>query len=123
MSTLPPYGKAIHRYLTRALQDDRERAAATPVTLAGPQTNGRAPPPPGTPPTSEVAMSGTPYAGRVKVAEPEPGDELVGNWPREQLERMDQRFCERVERAFERGRESRQAAAATYNDNGMLKQN
>ena len=35
----------------------------------------------------------------------EPGDELVGDWPRDALIRMDARFCARLERAIARGKE------------------
>jgi hypothetical protein len=40
----------------------------------------------------------------------QPGDEQVGEYSRERLLRMDARFVERVERAFETGRERRQSA-------------
>jgi hypothetical protein len=40
----------------------------------------------------------------------EPGDELDGAWPYEQLVRMDARFVSAVERAIEAGRERRAAA-------------
>jgi hypothetical protein len=42
---------------------------------------------------------------------PLPGDEIVGAWSREQLEAMDAKFRQRVERAFENGSERRQPAA------------
>jgi hypothetical protein len=44
-----------------------------------------------------------------KSAPPQPGDEQNGGWPREQLEAMDAKFRERVERAFENGSERRQS--------------
>ena len=37
----------------------------------------------------------------------EPGDEITGAWPPEQLLRMNDRFVERLERAFARGLETR----------------
>jgi len=40
----------------------------------------------------------------------ERGDEL-SQWPRQQLVRMDAKFCERLERAIERGSETRESAA------------
>ena len=46
-----------------------------------------------------------------------PGDELQGDWSREQLEEMDRRFVAAVETAFQLGLESRAAAAATYSRN------
>jgi hypothetical protein len=49
-----------------------------------------------------------------KRTAPQPGDEAVGAFSREQLARMDSRFAERLLRAFETGRESREAAEATY---------
>jgi hypothetical protein len=45
-----------------------------------------------------------------KIGDPEP-DDAQGTWPREQLEAMDRRFVERVERAFENGSERRQPNA------------
>jgi hypothetical protein len=39
-----------------------------------------------------------------KIGDPEP-DDAQGTWPREQLEAMDRRFVERVERAIKRGEE------------------
>ena len=47
-----------------------------------------------------------------KNAAPQAGDETVGAWPRERLMAVDQRFRERVERAFAAGKESRRAAAS-----------
>jgi hypothetical protein len=48
-----------------------------------------------------------------KAMSPEPGDEQVGDWSHAQLVRMDNRFRARLLRAFKRGKENRQAAAAT----------
>jgi hypothetical protein len=42
------------------------------------------------------------------------GDEMIGSYTRERLERMDQHFVSAVERAFRTGVESRRAAAVTY---------
>jgi hypothetical protein len=47
----------------------------------------------------------------------QPGDEQVGDWSHSQLLRMDNRFRARLLRAFKRGKENRQAAAATYDAN------
>ena len=44
---------------------------------------------------------------------PLPGDEVCGDWSREQLERMDSRFVAAVELAFANGLESRASASAT----------
>ena len=44
-------------------------------------------------------------------APPLPGDEQEGGWSCDHLVAMDRRFVERVERAFETGRERRQSAA------------
>jgi len=41
----------------------------------------------------------------------ERGDELQGQWPREQLVRVDADFCARMERAIERGLEKRENVA------------
>src|SRR5262249_26245610 len=46
-------------------------------------------------------------------APPQPGDEQVGDWSHAQLVRMHNRFRARLLRAFKRGKEKRQAAAAT----------
>jgi hypothetical protein len=48
-----------------------------------------------------------PTLGRSKLQNEasEPGDELVGDWPRDALIRMDARFCARLERAIARGKE------------------
>ena len=43
--------------------------------------------------------------------EPQPGDEQEGGWSRARLLRMDADFVAAMERAFKRGKESRQAAA------------
>jgi hypothetical protein len=42
---------------------------------------------------------------KIKNAPQEPGDEQQGNWPRDQLVRMDARFVHAVERAIARGEE------------------
>src|SRR5215831_11590770 len=46
-----------------------------------------------------------------RMAEPEFGDEAVGQWSPEQLDRVNARFVERVERAIAAGDESLQGAA------------
>ena len=54
-----------------------------------------------------VAMAtkpGEPYLNR-RDAPSQPGDEVVGGWSREQLERMDARFVHAVERAIAREKE------------------
>jgi hypothetical protein len=49
----------------------------------------------------------------LKDAQPEPGDELAGSWPRKRLlNKMDARFRKRLELAFATGRERRESAAA-----------
>ena len=57
---------------------------------------------------------GRPPHKNSKAALPMPGDEQVGGWSQAQLIRMDHRFRARLLRAFESGKENRQAAAATY---------
>jgi len=47
---------------------------------------------------------GEPYLNR-RDAPSQPGDEVVGGWSREQLEKMDARFRSRLERAIVNGRE------------------
>src|SRR5262245_16682702 len=91
-----------------------------PITLAGQRSNGsviaeRAPPPP----PSNVRPKWTPPAyghgsrsGLPDGVEPTKADGR-GPYSRHELVRMDHRFRQRVLRAFKRGKESRQAAAAT----------
>jgi len=45
-----------------------------------------------------------------KDTPPQTGDEVVGEYSRERLIRMNDRFVERVERAFQSGSERRQSA-------------
>jgi hypothetical protein len=49
-----------------------------------------------------------------KLAETQPDDRLHGDWTRAKLEKMNARFIAAVERAFRRGRERRQSAAAEF---------
>ena len=51
-----------------------------------------------------------PYVASKRAAN-QPDDEVVGEYSRERLIRMNDRFVERVERAFENGSEHRQSAA------------
>jgi hypothetical protein len=44
-------------------------------------------------------------SAKLKNAPQEPGDEQVGEWPRDRLVRMDKKFCRTVERAIARGKE------------------
>jgi len=46
-----------------------------------------------------------------KTTPPQPGDEVVGEYSRERLIKMNDRFVERVERAFENGGERRQSGS------------
>ena len=46
-----------------------------------------------------------------KSTPPQPGDEVVGEYSRERLLRMDARFTAAIERAFESGKENRTSAA------------
>jgi len=61
-------------------------------------------------------MSGNGKSGRPphqhhsKQDSPQPYDDQIGVWPREQLERMDRRFVDRVERAIAAGDENPAAA-------------
>ena len=57
------------------------------------------------------------HYGPHKDAEPKPGDEAVGAFSHQQLVRFDNRFRERLLRAFKTGCESREAAEATYGAN------
>jgi len=48
------------------------------------------------------------------VREPyQPGDEVVGEYTRKKLMRMDSRFVAAMERAFRRGHESRESASSS----------
>ena len=40
------------------------------------------------------------------IGDPEPGDEQAGEWSRDHLLRMDEKFRRRLERAIERGKAS-----------------
>jgi len=65
--------------------------------------------------SSANGKRGRPYVNGRSVlvrASYEPGDELQGGWTREQLIRMDDRFVERLERAFRLGLERRTSASA-----------
>jgi hypothetical protein len=42
------------------------------------------------------------------IGDPKPGDEQAGEWSRDHLLRMDEKFRRRLERAIERGTETRQ---------------
>jgi hypothetical protein len=44
----------------------------------------------------------------------ESGDARHGDWSRDELEAMDSKFCEAMERAFARGLERRESATATF---------
>jgi hypothetical protein len=55
---------------------------------------------------------GSPLRHLSTIGNPEPGDEQIGGWPRERLERMDRRFVARLERAIRRGEERSPTARA-----------
>jgi len=57
---------------------------------------------------------GRPPHKNSKAALPMPGDEQYGDYSHAQLIRMGNRFRARVLRAFKRGKENRQTAAAPY---------
>jgi hypothetical protein len=52
-----------------------------------------------------------PLRHKSHVDEPTAADGQDGEWPRKRLVEMDRHFCEWVEHAIERGRESREGAA------------
>ena len=58
---------------------------------------------------------GEPYLNG-RDAPSQPGDEVVGGWSREQLEKMDARFCSRLERAIVNGREHAPMNALHFTD-------
>jgi hypothetical protein len=64
--------------------------------------------------TSSGRSAGRPPHKNSKVALPEPGDEQYGDYSHARLVRMDNRFRAPLLRAFDRGKDNRQAAAATY---------
>jgi len=114
MSNFSLNNEAVRRYLTRALTGDAERPRP-PVTLAGqhPDKIPQQTPPPAPPSTPPPPIWRTrPIYDRPKSnpAVPEPGDEQ-GAYSREELLRMDHRFRTRLQRALDRGKESRRAAA------------
>jgi hypothetical protein len=108
----------LRRLVMLLVRDENRRKPA--VSLAGPARPTPPPPlPPPKPPASLLSPAGhvqghpqLKYEGQQARAEAEPSD-LRWTYSRDQLLRMDKRFCRRVERAFKRGLESRNAAAAT----------
>jgi NAD(P)-dependent dehydrogenase (short-subunit alcohol dehydrogenase family) len=71
-------------------------------------------------PMSDDGRRGRPSGyEHLKYAVPEPGDELVGDWPRSRLLKMNERFVQCVELAFATGCERREAAAATMSLRGV----
>jgi hypothetical protein len=110
MSSIPLNSDVVRRYLARALTGDTERPRP-PVTLPGQRADSvpQPTPAPAPPPiwTGDLRNRSRAISG---AAEAEPGDE-AGPYTREELIRMDIRFRARLTRAFERGKESRQAAA------------
>jgi hypothetical protein len=119
---LPLNREALRRYLARAISAVDVNRPPAPITLAGPRSNSSATPqhpPPllsnGAPPPKDPWE----HDGRTrpKVAEPEPGDEQ-GAYAHAELVRMDNRFRDRLLRAFERGLENRESASRLRNHSG-----
>ena len=116
----PPRNSVFLRRLCALLALD-ERRPRPPITLPGRSAvicELSPPPRPPRPPRPPVA--GAPLGpwsvrrpGKLNRAEAEPED-VFGPYTRAQLVRMDRRFTRRVERAFRRGAERRDAARATY---------
>jgi len=54
-----------------------------------------------------MARNGKPahHGARTKQEPPQPGDEREGDWPREKLVAMNEKFCERMKKALVDGRE------------------
>ena len=112
----PPRNSVFLRRLCALLALD-ERRPRPPVTLPG--RSGvicelSPPPRPPRPPVARAPLG--PWSERRpgkfnREAEPE---DVFGLYTRAQLLRMDRRFTRRVERAFRRGAERRDAARATY---------
>jgi hypothetical protein len=115
MSTSLLGSEIVRKYLIRALTGDAERRQHAPVSLAGPHTNGSAipqqPPPllPDTPTPRELTWEHH-RRSVISAGEPLAGDE-AGPYAYAELVRMNNRFRARLLQAFERGKESRQAAA------------
>ncbi len=115
MSTLPLHSDVVRKYLVRALTGDTGRPRP-PITLAGPRTNGGAapqwPPPlsPEAPPTPRELTWEHYRRAIISAGEPVAGDG-EGPYAHSELVRMDNKFRARLLRAFERGKESRLAAA------------
>lgn len=111
-SVVPAEHDAALARLVRMLTGDADRPRP-PISLPGRPAD----PPPArslvntetnsTAPRSGLAAS---YATSTLVNAPyEPGDEQVGAWPRDALERMNRRFAERLERAIASGQEHQPA--------------
>ena len=110
MSSLQ-YSEAIRKRLVHMLTGDTGRPRP-PISLAGPRTNGGAAPPlsPGAPPTPRELPWEHFRRAVISAGEPVASDE-AGPYAYGELVRMDNRFRARLLQAFERGKESRQAAA------------
>ena len=52
------------------------------------------------------------HVSKLQAADCAPGDELEGGWPREDMLKMDARFCAAMERAIKLGMERRPQEAA-----------
>jgi hypothetical protein len=50
-------------------------------------------------------MARRPWEKLLKTAQPQPGDEVAGQWTQKELEQMDADFCHALERAIAHGRE------------------
>jgi hypothetical protein len=117
MSNFSLNNDAIRRYLNRALSGDAERPRP-PVTLAGQRPDSvpqPTPPPAPAPPPMTRPTRDRWWDCIASRAAPEPGDEQ-GPYEYAELVRMNDRFRARLLRAFEHGRESREAAMRDGHD-------
>ena len=104
----------IQRKLAALLARDEARHRP-PVTLPGQPTPTPSSSPQPAPPkrrTGQPALTGyRPQLFKPRHAEEPTDQDALATWTKSQLMRMDYRFSRLLERAFKRGKESRQAAA------------
>ena len=119
MSTTSPKTSGPNKFLRRLitlLACDRVNRLPPPPTLPGrpaPTIPPKLEPPPTPTTRSPAPQFNYIDTRRLCQEEAEPCD-IFGTWPRTKILKMDACFVRRVERAFRRGTETREAAGASY---------
>jgi len=101
---------ALRRHFVRLMLQDMYREKP-PVSLPGRPSMYSPRPKPPPPPPAKTGYGPRPDAYSKLAATKPVAEDALWCWTRAQLIRMDNRFRERLLRAFERGKESREAAA------------